>query len=165
MGDLVAVLIGASGLIAGEPYLLPDGANVTIGRSRSCDISLQRARRYLAVPEIERPFLADFNAVSRPHVRLEINAGKARLENLSTAGTFLNDQRFEGVLEIELSTTPANLRLSGNESFNLQLMSLPEFEKMVAMNSPIIPERPLPDLTPEGNTILTFDPLAKLPNQ
>src|SRR4051794_19559920 len=45
----VPVLIGASGFIAGEHFILGDPCDVVIGRSRSCEVSLQISQRYNAL--------------------------------------------------------------------------------------------------------------------
>ena len=43
------VLVGMAGYVDGEEYSLDVGSTVVVGRSRSCDISLQRCKRWLAL--------------------------------------------------------------------------------------------------------------------
>ena len=93
MAELVPVLLGTSGFVVGECYVLPDGADVVVGRSRSCDISLRRAAAYLKAAPQSRDDDHEFNTVSRRHLRLQLQASTLRINDLSTNGTFVDDQR------------------------------------------------------------------------
>lgn len=128
MSDLIPVLIGSEGLFAGESFILGDGNEVIIGRSRQCVISLQKAPRYLNMTEDERKALSHFSSVSRQHLKITIKGWKALLQNMSNFGTWCDDKRFDGELEVEMSTKPINLRLCPGESFNLLLIKKDESE-------------------------------------
>ena len=47
-------LVGVEGFVEGEHYPVGLGATVVVGRSRSCDISLQRCKTWLALDEESR---------------------------------------------------------------------------------------------------------------
>src|SRR5258708_5499429 len=104
MAELVPVLIGTAGLVDGECFLLQDGVDVVVGRSRSCDISLRRTAGYLKAPPELRDADHDFNTVSRRHIRLQAHDVVIRLQDLSTNGTFCNDEQVEQPREMDLST-------------------------------------------------------------
>lgn len=124
MADTVPVLIGTAGLVQGESFLLADGVAVVIGRSRSCDISLRRTPGYIKSPPDVRDADHDFNTVSRRHARVEVSgASKARIEDLSTNGTFVNGEHLSGSIEVNLDGgAMCNLRLGTRESFDLLLL-------------------------------------------
>jgi hypothetical protein len=128
MPDLIPVLIGSTGLLAGESFLLTGGAEYIVGRSRSCAVSLQRAPRFLALSENDQKTLPHFNSVSRQHLKISIKGVQARLENLSPYGSWCNEKRFDGVHEVTLSTAPVNLRICPSESFNLLLIDKDDSE-------------------------------------
>lgn len=122
MADTVPVLIGTAGIVQGESFMLSPGVAVVIGRSRSCDISLRRTAGYMkAVPET-RDTDHDFNTVSRRHARVEFSAGKVRIEDLSTNGTFVNGDHLSGSIEIDLENGVCALRLGTRESFDIVLL-------------------------------------------
>lgn len=122
MADTVPVLIGTAGIVQGESFVLSPGVAVVIGRSRSCDISLRRTAGYMkAVPET-RDADHDFNTVSRRHARVEVGQGRARIEDLSTNGTFVNGDHLAGSIEVDLNNGVCALRLGTRESFDLVLL-------------------------------------------
>ncbi len=148
----VPILIGSSGLVTGESFVLGDPCDVVIGRSRSCEVSLQSARRYLGLSDDERARLDDFNSVSRRHVRLTVIGSRARLDNLSQAGTVCNDQRFDRVLDVDLAAGPAVIRLSANESLTLALADKEQIADMLAKTQPLRGEDPM-STTPLSSAI------------
>ena len=123
MADTVPVLIGTAGIVQGESFVLAPGVAVVIGRSRSCDISLRRTAGYLKAPSDSRDVDHDFNTVSRRHARVEVGPGRARIEDLSTNGTFVNGDHLSGSIEIDLANGVCALRLGTRESFDLVLLS------------------------------------------
>jgi pSer/pThr/pTyr-binding forkhead associated (FHA) protein len=123
MTDTVPVLIGTAGIVQGESFVLATGIAVVIGRSRSCDISLRRTAGYLKSPSDSRDIDHDFNTVSRRHARVEVGAAKARIEDLSTNGTFVNGDHLAGSIEVDLVNGVCALRLGTRESFDLVLLS------------------------------------------
>jgi pSer/pThr/pTyr-binding forkhead associated (FHA) protein len=123
MSDTVPVLIGTAGIVQGESFVLAPGTPVVIGRSRSCDISLRRTSGYMKAPADERDVDHDFNTVSRRHARVEVAAGsRARIEDLSTNGTFVNGDHLSGSTEVDLVQGVCALRLGTRESFDLVLL-------------------------------------------
>jgi pSer/pThr/pTyr-binding forkhead associated (FHA) protein len=118
MADLVPVLIGTAGFVVGECYVLDEGADIVVGRSRTCDISLRKAAAYLSAPPQVRDEDHDFNTVSRRHLRLQVQAGTLKVHDLSTNGSFVNDEPINQVLQPapghprELPSDPAAQRRS-----------------------------------------------------
>lgn len=119
MADLVPVFIGTAGFAVGECYVLDEGADVVVGRSRSCDISLRKAAGYLNAPPQARDDDHDFNTVSRRHLRVTVNNSVLTLQDLSTNGTYINDEQLNQSREIDLATGSFSLRLGTRESFRL----------------------------------------------
>jgi pSer/pThr/pTyr-binding forkhead associated (FHA) protein len=122
MPATVPVLIGTAGLVQGESFLLNRGVAVVIGRSRSCDISLRRSTGYLKAAPGARDDDHDFNTVSRRHVRIEVTDEGARVEDLSTNGTFCNGQQIAGPFTADLGKGVVQIRLGTRESFDLVLL-------------------------------------------
>lgn len=122
MSDTVPVLIGTAGIVQGESFVLSLGVAVVIGRSRSCDISLRRTAGYMKSAAETRDVDHDFNTVSRRHARVEVSRGRARIEDLSTNGTFVNGDHLSGSIEIDLENGVCAVRLGTRESFDLVLM-------------------------------------------
>lgn len=138
MTDLVPVLLGTSGFVVGECYVLPDGADVVVGRSRSCDISLRRAAAYLKAAPQSRDDDHEFNTVSRRHLRLQMQASTLRINDLSTNGTFLNDEPVHQAREIDLASGSYSLRLGTRESF--RVTRLPKDDpRVIAAGGPVQP--------------------------
>lgn len=123
MSDMVPLLIGTAGMVQGERYTLAEGVPVVIGRSRSCDISLRRLPAYLNAPPEQRDADHDFNTVSRRHARIEVRGGRARIDDLSTNGTFVNGEFVSGSTEVDLSQSACSIRLGSRECFELKLVA------------------------------------------
>ena len=119
--DSVPVLIGTKGWVSGELYVLKDGEAVVLGRSRSCDISLRRIVAYLERSPSERDGDNEFNTVSRRHMRVTINGTSVKVEDLSTNGSYCNDEVVAEPRELDLSSGAIELRLGTRESFRLEL--------------------------------------------
>lgn len=123
MSTLVPALIGTHGLVAGEAFVLPEGAEVVIGRSRSCPVSFRRIAGYLRANPAVRDNDHDFNTVSRRHLRLTIRDGIASIEDLSTNGSFYNGEGIHQALTVDLNRGPCTLRLGTRETLELALVA------------------------------------------
>jgi pSer/pThr/pTyr-binding forkhead associated (FHA) protein len=130
MTDRVPVLIGTLGLVTGECFILSDGADLIVGRSRSCDISLRRSDGYVKATAESRDSDHEFNTVSRRHTRLQVHDAVIRVQDLSTNGTFCNDEPVQQSKEIDLNSGDVVLRLGTRESFQMTL--LPKDDPRVA---------------------------------
>ena len=138
MAELVPVLLGTSGFVVGECYVLPEGADLVVGRSRSCDISLRRATAYLKAAPQSRDDDHEFNTVSRRHLRLQLMASTLRINDLSTNGTFVNDEPVQQAREVDLANGSYSLRLGTRESF--RVTRLPKDDpRVVAAGAPVAP--------------------------
>lgn len=122
MSDMTPVLLGTAGFVTGEFHPLRDGMDLVIGRSRSCDISLRRSRGYLTAKPEERDEDHDFNTVSRRHVRLQVRDGVIHLQDMSSNGTFCNDQPVQQEHQVDPANGTATLRLGTREAYQITLL-------------------------------------------
>jgi pSer/pThr/pTyr-binding forkhead associated (FHA) protein len=122
MSTLVPALFGTAGLVSGEVFRLPEGAEVVIGRSRSCPVSFRRIGGYLRANPAIRDNDHDFNTVSRRHLRLTVQKGVASIEDLSTNGSFYNGEGITQPLTVDLNRGPCSLRLGTRETMELALV-------------------------------------------
>lgn len=136
MADLVPVLIGTAGFVVGECFVLDEGADIVVGRSRTCDISLRKATAYLNAPPQVRDEDHDFNTVSRRHLRVQVNAGTLKLHDLSTNGSFVNDEPINQTREINLTEGSFSLRLGTRESFRLTRLPQDDPRVIAQRNKP-----------------------------
>lgn len=138
MADLVPVLLGTSGFVVGECWVLRDGTDLVVGRSRSCDISLRRAAAYLKAAPTTRDEDHDFNTVSRRHIRIEVHEPVLKIHDLSTNGTFVNDEPVQQSKEVDLNAGSYSLRLGTREAF--RVTRLPKDDpRVVAATEPQTP--------------------------
>jgi hypothetical protein len=163
MADLIPVLVGIKGLAEGEIYPLPSGGELVLGRSRLCSVSYQRFRRFLSLSPDEQKLRDSYNsAVSRRHLLIRATGvgAKVTLENLSKGGSWCDDQRFDGLREVDLAQRGVVLRLGqAVETFQLALLDRVAIEAQLArLGTPRQPPAPLPgvpdpveDPTPEQN--------------
>ena len=65
-------LTGTEGMLRNDSMVIRLGETVVVGRSRSCDFSTRRSKRFLSASEEEQKRILDersFNKVSRHHAR------------------------------------------------------------------------------------------------
>ncbi len=122
MADLVPVLIGTAGMVEGECFVLGEGSDLTIGRSRSCDVSLRKTSAYLKTPAQVRDNDHDFNTVSRRHLRIHVKDGMVALQDLSSNGTYCNGEQLVQPRKVDLAAGACSIRLGTREAFDLALM-------------------------------------------
>jgi pSer/pThr/pTyr-binding forkhead associated (FHA) protein len=115
------VLIGTDGFVRGIEFPIEYGATVVIGRSRSCDLSLQRLDGWSALNPEEQSQEKDFRAVSRKHVRISYyNANSIEVEDLSSNGTFVDGKRIKRLVITDLRDRSYELLLGTREKFRLE---------------------------------------------
>lgn len=136
MADLVPVLIGTAGMVEGETFVLGEGVDLTVGRSRSCDVSLRKTSAYLKTPSQVRDNDHDFNTVSRRHIRLHVKDGTVSLQDLSSNGTFCNGEQMVQPRKVDLRAAACSIRLGTRETFDLAL--LPKDDPRVQGMQPVI---------------------------
>lgn len=118
----VPVLLGISGFVEGERIILARGADLTVGRSRTCSISLRRSAKYLEAPSATRDDDHDFNTVSRSHITVRIDGDAVSITDTSTNGTWCNGEVVKGTRSLGLDEGGCVIRLGTRESFDLQLL-------------------------------------------
>jgi hypothetical protein len=175
MADLIPVLIGTKGLAEGEVFPLPSGGELVLGRSRLCSVSFQRFRRFLSLSADEQKLRDSYNsAVSRRHLLIRATGvgAKVTLENLSKGGSWCDDQRFDGIREVDLAKRAVVLRLGqAVETFQLSLLDRVAAEGLLAKlgtprplpaPQPGVPD-PVEDPTPQQNLVPPTDALTPNP--
>ena len=114
-------LVGTAGFVKGEAFPVGLGSTVVIGRSRSCDISLQRCPTWLELDEDERDAARDFKTVSRKHVRVSCyDSDNVEVEDLSSNGTFVDGRRVDRIVLTDLRERSHELLLGTREAFRLE---------------------------------------------
>jgi pSer/pThr/pTyr-binding forkhead associated (FHA) protein len=115
------VLMGTEGLVEGEVFRINPGENVVIGRSRSCDISLRKCFKYLALDPEERKKDRHFQTVSRKHLRLIFkDPDQIELENLGANGTFIDGTKVDKVIITDIRFQAHDVLLGTREKFKLE---------------------------------------------
>jgi len=124
MARIIPVLRGLNDLATGELFKLGTQCDVIMGRSRSCGISYQRFRPWLALSENERHIRDHFNsAVSRKHLHLTTHGSILTVENLSGTGTKVNGETLIAKQTYDLARLFVTLQLGlGQELFRIELM-------------------------------------------
>jgi FHA domain len=163
MARVVPVLLGLNDLAKGELFKLGTQCDVTMGRSRSCEISYQRFRPWLALSENERQLRDHFNsAVSRIHLRLKTLGSLLTIENLSSTGTKANGEDVVTAKTYDLAALSVTLRLGlASELFRAELMDEIAANAYLATLSAIaeptriegVPD-PVEEATPKQNRVL-----------
>lgn len=130
MADVLTIkLTGIGGYSKGREFIVEEGGQAVMGRSRSCDFNLSEHDDETEPPE-EKPFKGTggkdehLHTVSRQHVTIEFRGPKAIfITDTSKHGTFLNGNRVDGRDQIiGLRKAPVELRLGTNETFRMELM-------------------------------------------
>ncbi len=164
MTDLIPVLLGTKGLAEGEVFALPAAGELVLGRSRQCSVSFQRFRRFLNLSADEQKLRDSYNsAVSRRHLLIRpVGGSTVVLENLSKGGSWIDEQRFDGIREVDLAQRAVTVRLGqAVETFQLTLLERVAVEVLLAkLGSPRPAPVPLPgvpdpveDPTPQQNLV------------
>jgi len=115
------VLMGIEGLVEGEVFRINQSESVIIGRSRSCDISLRKCFKYLALDPEERKTDRHFQTVSRKHLRLIFkDSDQIELENLGANGSFIDGTKVDKVIITDIRFQPHEILLGTREKFRLE---------------------------------------------
>lgn len=119
------VVRGTKGFLSGAVHVLQVGQSITIGRSRSADLSMRKAERLYERDDWRilmnsEPFLS----VSRHHVRIHfLHRDLVEIKDMSSNGTMLDGRRIDCVAVTDLDERPHTLRLGARESFLLSIVS------------------------------------------
>lgn len=90
------VVIGKSGFVDGERFEVPFGTTVTIGRSRSADISYRDLPRCREMSKEEQDSNDALLTISGKHFEIKAdNENSVTIRDTSSNGTFLNDRRVD----------------------------------------------------------------------
>ena len=113
------------GFLEGEERLLARGDEIVVGRSRSADLSLRMATKFLE--RMDRRELSRSEAwrtVSRQHARIAFyRADHIVIEDLSANGTFVDGERVDGKLNVEdLADKPRVITLGAVERLRIEIV-------------------------------------------
>jgi len=115
------VLVGVAGIVEDEEFPLEYGTSVTIGRSRSCDISLRDCKRWIEMEQAGGTTEETSKTVSRKHVKITFhNAASVELEDLSSNGTFVDGNRVDRMVITDVRETPHEIQMGGGDTFRLE---------------------------------------------
>ncbi|GEM_PF-1357349 len=115
------VLAGIEGLVEGEVFRINRGETVVVGRSRSCDISLRKCFKYLALDPEERKGDRHFQTVSRKHLKVMFKAAdQVEIENLGANGSFIDGNKVDKVIITDIRHQTHEVLLGTREKFRLE---------------------------------------------
>ena len=120
------LLRGVSGVFNGERYLVGEGAGVTVGRSRSCDVSAARTRAYQRIGGHVLNRSRAFLKMSRKHFQVVFEGTDCiRVRDLSTNGVKVDGYRVQEVVfsSGELSRRQVLLSFGDGEGLLLCIVS------------------------------------------
>jgi len=144
------ILRGVEGLVEGEVFPLSYGQTVIVGRSRNCDISLKKSRKYQTLTEDQKKNDTDFLSVSRRHTKISFyNSQSIEIEDMSANGTYVNGEKVSKKVIGDIKDKSYELRLGTREKFKLEWGQV-ELEMPVAADhvaqvpQPVAPPAPPP---------------------
>lgn len=126
--DPVLVVRGLKGFLAGEERQLYPGESLVIGRSRSADLSLRAARRFVMREDREQVMESEaFLSVSRMHARIEyLHPGLVEVKDLSSNGTFVDGRRIDCVALTDFADGGHVVTLGASERVLLEIPAYKE---------------------------------------
>ena len=116
------ILKGTKGSAEGETFYINYGQTVTIGRSRTADISFRHLPKYqnLTAEELKSDAIL---SISRKHLRIAFNNWHGvELKDLSTNGTFLVGKRINKKVIKDIKERSYEIRLGTTETFLLSAL-------------------------------------------
>lgn len=131
-GEVLTIkLTGIAGFCKGQEFVIEEGGEAIIGRSRDC--ALRIGEKDEPEPDPEKPLKGSggkndhLHTVSRHHVTISFkNAKSIFIEDTSKHGTFINGNKVEGRDQLlGLRKAPMELRLGTNETFRMELVRTP----------------------------------------
>ncbi len=154
----VLKLVGISGFVKGETFTVRIGESVSIGRSRSCSISVRDVKAYRKVDPLGQQVNEHFKTISREHVVLQIKgANEILVHDGSSNGTYIDGKRIGKTALIKnLPTTAHELKLGTNEAFRM------EWRKLVRRRKVQILELADGDVPPEGAVEIDLEEARRL---
>ncbi len=115
------LLRGIYGTVKGKEYFINLGESVTLGRSRSCDISLGQTEESETDGDHES---RHFQTVSRKHLRIcYYKEDEVELNDLSSNGSYLDGEPIEHAILKDFKTEIHLLVLGTREKFTLEWVS------------------------------------------
>ena len=116
------LLRGIYGSVKGKEFYIELGQSVTLGRSRSCDITLGRDGEHTQMIVHEGVSEeAHFRSVSRRHMRISFfEEEEVKIEDLSSNGSYLDGDRVEDVVIKDFKEEVHVILLGTKEKFILE---------------------------------------------
>jgi pSer/pThr/pTyr-binding forkhead associated (FHA) protein len=124
-GEILTIkFTGIAGFCKGQEFVIEEGGEAVIGRSRDCAFRIGETEE----PKPGKGGKEDhLHTVSRHHVKITFQGAKAIfIEDNSKHGTFINGNKLDGRDQlIGLRKAPMELRLGTNETFRVELVRTP----------------------------------------
>ncbi len=121
MGAQGPVLIGIRGVVEGEIFPLEEGKSIVIGRSRDCDISMRKCKRWEETEAAGAEFGEGSRTVSRRHLKITFHGpDRIELEDLSSNGTFVDGKRIDRLVLTDVRNAAHEIMLGAGEAFRLE---------------------------------------------
>ncbi|BBM87524.1 FHA domain-containing protein [Candidatus Uabimicrobium amorphum] len=115
------LLRGIYGSVKGKEFYIELGQSVTLGRSRSCDITLGRdGENTQTIVHEGVSEEAHFRSVSRKHMRISFLDEEVKIEDLSSNGSYLDGDRVEDVSIHDFKEEVHVILLGTKEKFILE---------------------------------------------
>lgn len=114
------ILNGIYGSVKGKRFIINEGENVLVGRSRECQIILKGNPDS---PEHEEEDHASkhFQTISRRHLKITYHSDvKIELEDLSANGTMVDGEKIDRIFLADITTESHTLLLGSREKFLLE---------------------------------------------
>lgn len=123
------VVRGIKGFLRGEEVVMKVGDTLIVGRSRSADLSLRKARRLLRRDDISEVMGTEaFLSVSRRHVRIHyMHPGLIEIKDLSRNGTFVDGRKVDCVALTDLKARQHIVALGSVERL---LLEMPAYKQL-----------------------------------
>ncbi len=123
------VVRGIKGFLRGEEVVMKVGDTLIVGRSRSADLSLRKARRLLERDDISEVMGTEaFLSVSRRHVRIHyMHPGLIEIKDLSRNGTFVDGRKVDCVALTDLKARQHIVALGSVERL---LLEMPAYKQL-----------------------------------
>ena len=132
------VVKGMKGFLAGEEVVMKVGDRLVVGRSRSADLSVRRARRFVEREDIEFVMKSEaYLSVSRRHVQIHyMHPELIELRDLSSNGTFVDGKKIDCIGLTDLKQRSHIVALGFSERL---LLEMPAYQQL-GVDTEVTPE-------------------------
>ncbi|MHC4339456.1 MAG: FHA domain-containing protein [Planctomycetota bacterium] len=132
--DPTLIVSGIQGFLKGEMRELEVGDAIVVGRSRSADLSLRRAKKFAERKDAAKILKSEaFLSVSRQHTRIHfLHPGLVEVKDLSSNGTYVDGKRATCVAITDFEQKTHIVALGTRERLRLKMRTPGEASTEVA---------------------------------